>query len=383
MFVIAVRRALACSALKLGEIDYAIAGGVNLTLHPNKYGVLKQGGDLSQTGKCASFSESADGYVPGEGVGAVLLKRYEDALRDGDHIYGVITGSLIVHAGKTNGYTVPSPKAHSKLISKVVQQAGIRSADISYIEAHGTGTHLGDAIEIHGLRQAFSIDQDSAQQGKFCSVGSVKSNIGHCESAAGMAGLTKILLQLKYQQIVPSLHSKKINKNLQIEKPPSRSPSCCPIGVCRIKRSKADCRPVVLWRGRCECALHHRRARGSVESGQLHDGLPGTDRVVRKIKGGATPESCAVAGLHPLQRSAKHLPEQPATILVGQHCLYAANWPHSNAVPPELLADSIEHLEDNLDAFLNDKKANPRCMSAMPARWTPQRSCCTRITPLS
>ncbi|NAO53892.1 SDR family NAD(P)-dependent oxidoreductase [Pseudomonas syringae] len=349
---------LACSALKLGEIDYAIAGGVNLTLHPNKYGVLKQGGDLSQTGKCASFSESADGYVPGEGVGAVLLKRYEDALRDGDHIYGVITGSLIVHAGKTNGYTVPSPKAHSKLISKVVQQAGIRSADISYIEAHGTGTNLGDAIEIHGLRQAFSIDQDSAQQGKFCSVGSVKSNIGHCESAAGMAGLTKILLQLKYQQIVPSLHSKKINKNLQIEKTSFSIPQL--LSHWRLPNKEVKKRIAGLSSfGAGGANAHFIIEEHEEVSNQVNYTMDYPELIVLSAK--------SKEALH--QRAAQllgyiHYNAQQNTSLNNQPRYWLGNIAYTlqtgrTQMPYRLsfLADSIEHLEDNLDAFLNDKKS--------------------------
>ena len=212
---------LAVSALKLGDIDCAVAGGVNLTLHPQKFSTLQQSGHLSQQGYTASFAESGDGYVPSEGVGAVILKRHGDALRDGDHIYGVIKASQICHSGKTSNYHVPSPKSHTALIARAIQQAGIHSDDISYIEAHGTGTNLGDAIEFDSIQQAFKQGSSGYPQlQKHCYLGSVKSNIGHAESAAGMSGLTKILLQMQHQQIAPTLHAQELNRNIKLDKSP-------------------------------------------------------------------------------------------------------------------------------------------------------------------
>ena len=208
---------LACQDLKQGRTSLAIAGGVNISIHPNKYIVLSTGQFISSEGHCQSFGEGGDGYIPGEGVGVVILKRLSEAKRDGNHIYGIIKGSALNHGGKTNGYTVPNPKAQASVISRALAESNIDARKISYIEAHGTGTKLGDPIEIAALSKAF--DQYTQDSG-FCLIGSVKSNIGHCESAAGIAGLTKVLLQMKYQQIVPSLHSAHLNPNIDFQKTP-------------------------------------------------------------------------------------------------------------------------------------------------------------------
>ncbi|GAB7196397.1 beta-ketoacyl synthase N-terminal-like domain-containing protein [Dickeya oryzae] len=191
-----------------------------------KYYQLGQNQFLSSDGRCRAFGEGGDGYVPGEGMGAVLLKPLQQAIADGDQIYGVIKATALNHGGKTSGFTVPNQAAQSNVISTALSRAGWDPASVDYIEAHGTGTMLGDPIEISGLTKAFSRisaqhypDQHHAQQGATpallpgrCRIGSVKSNIGHLESAAGIAGLTKILLQLRHRQIVPSLHSRTLNE---------------------------------------------------------------------------------------------------------------------------------------------------------------------------
>ncbi|MBA2649829.1 MAG: SDR family NAD(P)-dependent oxidoreductase [Legionella sp.] len=201
---------LACESINRGECDIALAGGVNISSHPNKYLLLSQGQFLSTDGKCRSFGEGGDGYVPGEGVGAVLLKPLSKAVADRDHIYGVIKGNSINHGGKTNGYTVPNPVAQAELIKTALEKANINPRTISYLEAHGTGTSLGDPIELRGLAKAFAAYGKSNQ---FCAIGSVKSNVGHLESAAGIVAITKVLLQLQHQQLAPSLHSEIINSN--------------------------------------------------------------------------------------------------------------------------------------------------------------------------
>jgi polyketide synthase PksL len=207
---------LACQDLKQGRTSLAIAGGVNVSIHPNKYFVLSGGQFISSDGHCQSFGEGGDGYIPGEGVGVVALKRLSDAKRDGDHIYGVIRGSALNHGGKTNGYTVPSPQAQASVIRRALAESGVDARHISYIEAHGTGTKLGDPIEIAALSKAFGPQPDTG----FCPIGSAKSNIGHAESAAGIAGLTKVLLQMQHRQIVPSLHSTQLNPHIDFEKTP-------------------------------------------------------------------------------------------------------------------------------------------------------------------
>jgi acyl transferase domain-containing protein/acyl carrier protein len=206
---------LACDSLRKGECAVAVAGGVNLSLHPNKYNLLSNMQFLSSDGRCRSFGEGGDGYVPGEGVGAVLLKPLRQAVADGDHIYAVIKGSSINHGGKTSGFTVPNPKRQSQLIADALQVAGVNPRHISYLEAHGTGTALGDPIEMIGLNKAFA--QSDRQ---YCAIGSLKSNIGHLEAAAGIAGLTKVLLQLQHRTLVPSLHADEINKNIDFAASP-------------------------------------------------------------------------------------------------------------------------------------------------------------------
>ncbi|MCB2360141.1 SDR family NAD(P)-dependent oxidoreductase [Clostridium estertheticum] len=202
---------LAVQSIQRGECDVAIAGGVNVSLHPNKYILLSQSKFISSKGHCESFGKGGDGYVPGEGVGAVLLKPLANAIEDGDNIYGVIKATAINHGGRTNGYSVPNPNAQASVIKRVFEEARIEPRTISYIEAHGTGTSLGDPIEIAGLNNAF---KEYTPDKGFCSIGSAKSNIGHCESAAGIAGVTKVLLQLKNKQIAPSLHSTTLNPNI-------------------------------------------------------------------------------------------------------------------------------------------------------------------------
>ncbi|PKM52637.1 MAG: hypothetical protein CVV02_00435 [Firmicutes bacterium HGW-Firmicutes-7] len=208
---------LACESIKRGESDLAIAGGVNVTIHPNKYILLSQGKFAASDGKCKSFGEGGDGYVPGEGVGALLLKPLEKAIADGDKIYSVIKGSALNHGGKTNGYSVPSPKAQGDLILEAFKRAQIDPRTISYVEAHGTGTSLGDPIEIAGLVKAF---HTFTKEQQFCAIGSAKSNIGHLESAAGIAGITKVLLQMQHKQLVPSIHSDSRNPNIDFEESP-------------------------------------------------------------------------------------------------------------------------------------------------------------------
>ena len=208
---------IACQDLKLGRTSMAIAGGVNVSIHPNKYLALSAGQFISSDGHCQSFGEGGDGYIPGEGVGVVVLKRLSEAQRDGDHIYGIIRGSALNHGGKTNGYTVPNPQAQASAISRALAESRTDARHISYIEAHGTGTKLGDPIEIAALSKAF---HQYTQETGFCLIGSVKSNIGHCESAAGVAGLTKVLLQMRHQQIAPSLHSAQLNPHIDFAKTP-------------------------------------------------------------------------------------------------------------------------------------------------------------------
>ena len=177
-------------SLRSGTSECALAGGVNLNLSPLHFMRLSEARMLSPGNECKPFGSGADGMIDGEGVGAVLLKPLGKAIADGDYIYGVIKGSSVNAGGKTNGYTVPNPVAQARLVADTLARAGVDPRTISYVEAHGTGTILGDPIEIAGLTRAFQeIAKHPASDRQFCAIGSVKSNLGHCESAAGIAGL--------------------------------------------------------------------------------------------------------------------------------------------------------------------------------------------------
>jgi len=204
----------ACESLLRNECALAFAGGVNLYLHPETYATLCAAGMLSPTGACKSFGAGSDGFVPGEGAGAILLKRLEDAIADGDNIHSVIRASAINHGGRSHGYTVPNARAQRELIQSTLERAGVSARDIDYVEAHGTGTLLGDPVEIEALSQAFAPD---TQERQYCAIGSIKSNIGHLEAAAGIAGLTKVVLQMKHGMLVPSLHADALNGNIRFE----------------------------------------------------------------------------------------------------------------------------------------------------------------------
>ncbi|NJM14476.1 MAG: SDR family NAD(P)-dependent oxidoreductase, partial [Bacteroidales bacterium] len=208
---------LACESLKKQECQVAVAGGVNLYLHPSKYHSFCKNRMLSLNGKCNSFGAGDDGFVPGEGVGTILLKPLSKAVEDKDHIYAVIPGSAFEHSGRSNGYSAPNPNAQANLIATTLNKANINPETIGYVEGHGTGTILGDSLEIVALANAFKNHTGKKQ---FCSIGSVKSNIGHAESAAGIAGVAKILLQIKHRQLVPTLHSEKINPNINFSETP-------------------------------------------------------------------------------------------------------------------------------------------------------------------
>ena len=201
----------ACEHLLRKECELAFAGGVNLYLHPTSYAALCALRVLSPDGKCRSFGSAGNGIAPGEGVGVVLLKPLARAIADRDRIYAVIRSTSINHGGRTNGYTVPNPAAQRELVLAALRKSGIHPRTISYVEAHGTGTELGDPIEIAGLTQAF---RQETQDTQFCAIGSTKSNIGHCESAAGIAGLTKIVLQMQHGEIAPSLHAEELNPHI-------------------------------------------------------------------------------------------------------------------------------------------------------------------------
>ncbi|MBD2166646.1 SDR family NAD(P)-dependent oxidoreductase [Calothrix membranacea FACHB-236] len=209
---------LACQSLMNYQCDMALAGGVSIRV-PHQTGYLSQpGGTLSPDGHCRAFDAQAQGTTVGNGVGVVLLKRLEDAIADGDHIYAVIKGWAINNDGAMKvGYTAPSVDGQAEAIAEAIMLADIEPETISYIEAHGTGTTLGDPIEIAALTKVFRASTDKKG---FCAIGSVKTNIGHLDAAAGVTGLIKTALALKYQQILPSLNFEQPNPQIDFDNSP-------------------------------------------------------------------------------------------------------------------------------------------------------------------
>ncbi|MFF0836624.1 MULTISPECIES: amino acid adenylation domain-containing protein [unclassified Streptomyces] len=207
---------LAVESLRSGDNDCAIAGGVNLLLSADHFDVLAEHGLLSDGDRCRPFSEHADGFLAAEGVGAVLLRPLQDALDSGDHVYAVIKGSAVNAGGRTSRYSMPSPKAQRDVVARALEKAGVTPATVSYVEAHGTATALGDSIEIAALSRAFGTDR----AGQYCAVGSLKSNLGHCESASGIAGLTKVLMQLRHGQLAPSINAQELNTGIVFKRSP-------------------------------------------------------------------------------------------------------------------------------------------------------------------
>ncbi|MEV4306336.1 amino acid adenylation domain-containing protein [Nonomuraea sp. NPDC049624] len=210
---------LAVRSLRQGECELAIAGGVNLNLHPNKFVQHARMRLTAGDRRCHSFGAGGDGFVPAEGAGVVLLKPLSRAKADGDRIHAVIRGTAVVHSGRTNGWVVPSPVEEGELVARALADAGVDPAGIGYLECHGAGTALGDPIEINALMRVFG--QTGAAPGSI-PIGSVKSNLGHVESGAGIAGLTKIVLQLRHRRLVPSLHADELNPDIAWDEIPFR-----------------------------------------------------------------------------------------------------------------------------------------------------------------
>lgn len=208
---------MACQSLRLGESEMAIAGGVNILLSPDYFVEFYKNGMLSKEGKCKAFDKTADGYVRGEGMGLLLLKPLSAAIRDNDQIYAVIKGSAVNHDGRTNGLSAPSPQSQAEVIKQAYENAGVHPETVTYIEAHGTGTPLGDPIEFEGLNRAFESFTDKR---RYCALGAVKTNIGHLESAAGVAGIIKIILMLKNRMMPKSLHLNEINPIIDVHNSP-------------------------------------------------------------------------------------------------------------------------------------------------------------------
>jgi acyl transferase domain-containing protein/NADPH:quinone reductase-like Zn-dependent oxidoreductase/SAM-dependent methyltransferase len=212
---------LACQSLRNRECNLALAGGVNLILSPEISITSTKARTLSPDGHCKTFDASANGYVRGEGCGIVVLKRLSAALADGDRIHAVIRGSAVNQDGATSGITVPNKAAQAEVIRQALERAGIEPNQVDYVEAHGTGTPLGDPIEVRALASVYSKGRSSDRP---LIIGTAKTNVGHLESAAGIAGLIKAVLSLKHRSIPPHLHFKKLNPAISLDDIPAVIP---------------------------------------------------------------------------------------------------------------------------------------------------------------
>lgn len=199
----------ACQSLRLRECDMVLAGGVNVMTRPEIPIIMSKGHFLSDHGECHAFDETASGYARGEGAGLLLLKRYEDAVAAGDTIHAVVRASGVNQDGHTDGISLPNSDAQEDLIQRVYRDAGVPLSEIDYVEAHGTGTQAGDSAELGALHRSFQ-----SGRSKKLIVGSVKTNIGHLEAAAGVAGLLKVIGVLKHRQVPKNLHFKKPNPKI-------------------------------------------------------------------------------------------------------------------------------------------------------------------------
>jgi phthiocerol/phenolphthiocerol synthesis type-I polyketide synthase D len=205
---------LACHSLRMRESDLALAGGVSLNLRPETQLALAKWGMLSPNGKCHAFDSRADGFVRGEGAGVVVLKRLTDAVRDGDRVLGVVRGSAVNQDGRSNGLTAPNAPSQRDVLTRALRSADVAAGSVHYIECHGTGTGLGDPIEFDALAAVYGKGEVP------CALGTVKTNMGHLEAAAGVAGFIKTVLTLQHGTIAPNLHFQKWNP--QIDPKPTR-----------------------------------------------------------------------------------------------------------------------------------------------------------------
>ncbi|GAB1544231.1 hypothetical protein NUACC21_69070 [Scytonema sp. NUACC21] len=215
---------LACQSLRTQESNLALAGGVHLNLCPESTMIMSSAKMLAADGRCKTFDAKANGFSRGEGCGVVVLKRLSDALGDGDNILAIIRGSAVNHNGLSNGISAPHGLSQQAVISQALDNAQIEPAQISYVEVHSTGTVFGDAIEVESLKQVLmqgrSLDQP-------CWIGSVKTNIGHLEGAAGIAGLIKVILSLQHQEIPPHLHLNQRSRYIPLEGTSLNIPTHC------------------------------------------------------------------------------------------------------------------------------------------------------------
>ncbi|PEW10109.1 SDR family NAD(P)-dependent oxidoreductase, partial [Bacillus cereus] len=210
----------ACESIRHGEINMAVVGAVNLYLHPSNYQALTQAGLLSDSSRSSVFGKGGNGFIPSEGVGAVVLKRLSDAEKDNDHIWAVIKGSAVTHSGKTNGYNIPDPAKQADVIQEALNVSNIDPRSIGHIEVAASGSEMVDSIEMTAISKVFNKFRN--QDSNFYTMSSIKSVLGHGEAVSGMSQFIKALLQLKYKVLCPTLLPEQLNPNIKFNSLPFR-----------------------------------------------------------------------------------------------------------------------------------------------------------------
>ena len=241
---------LACRSLWNGESNLALAGGVNLILSPAITINFTKAGVMAPDGRCKAFDARANGYVRSEGAGVVVLKPLSRALADGDPIYAVVRGSAVNQDGRSNGLMAPNPLAQEAVLREAYRRAGVSPGDVQYVEAHGTGTLLGDPIEVKALGAVLGIDRPP---GRPCALGAVKTNIGHLEAAAGIAGLIKVALALKHREIPADPALRGAQSAHSFRSAPATGADDAGSMAGRVGSSPGRGELIRFWRNQCSC----------------------------------------------------------------------------------------------------------------------------------
>jgi acyl transferase domain-containing protein/acyl carrier protein len=348
---------LACESLRRQESNLCLVGGVSLMLAPEQTIIYSQARMMAADGRCKTFDADADGYVRGEGCGIVVLKRLTDAVEDGDNIRAVIKGSAINQDGLSNGITAPNGPAQQEVIRQALQNAGVAPAEISYVETHGTGTSLGDPIEIRSLRAVLMEERTLEQP---CYFGSVKTNIGHLEAAAGMAGLIKAILSIQQGELPPHLNLNKLNPLISFNNTPF-----------------AIATALTPWKTHTESRL----------AGVSSFGFGGTNAhvvleeapVVNEIENDySTPQLLTLSAKNKTalrelaQRYVDFLKSHPEVSLTNI-CFTANNGRSHLEHRLAVVADSTSQLQEQLSAFASGKDA-PNLISQQLTRHTPPKT---------
>ncbi len=334
---------LACKSLRNGECTMALAGGVNMILSPAHSIAFTKAGVLSPDGRCKTFDAAANGYVRGEGGGLIVLKPLSSALEDGDPIQALILGSAMTQDGRTNGLIAPSKEAQEALLREAYQSAGVLPGSVQYVEAHGTGTLLGDSIEAKAVGAVIGLNRTNGP----CAIGSVKTNIGHLEAAAGIAGLIKVILSLKHRNIPPSIHYQTPNPHIPFDE--------LHIKVNNRLAPWADCSgPVIagvssFGFGGTNVHLVVREANNIVQKAQENESFPSTDSSCQLLPLSAhTPEA-----LQLLVSALKEMLADDASITLKDICYASAARRSQYDYRLAVIGNSREELLIGLEAYLN------------------------------